>query len=238
MYQGVYLYGHTAPPHLAWETAALLVTGATGHLSHETVLHLDGLLTRPECIHVTVPGRQLRRRARLHPHRGVLPPHETRVLNPCARRPPPARFATSRRPWAHASSSGSRTKPRSAAWFPAALVPASRSRSSSDASSSSCGERGFSPTATNVRIAGYEVDVLFADQHLIVELDGWQYHRSRRAFERDRAKQADLVAAGYRVMRITWRQVTERPEELLVRLARALNVGGPPGGDPPTQRNA
>jgi AraC-like DNA-binding protein len=41
--------------------------------------------------------------------------------------------------------------------------------------------------------------------NLIVETDGWDTHRTRQAFEDDRAKDAALTAAGYRVVRFTWR---------------------------------
>jgi hypothetical protein len=42
-------------------------------------------------------------------------------------------------------------------------------------------------------------------QRLIVETDGWDSHSTRAAFESDRAKDAALTAAGYRVVRFTWR---------------------------------
>jgi len=40
---------------------------------------------------------------------------------------------------------------------------------------------------------------------VIVETDGWETHRTRDAFEADRAKDAAFTAAGYRVLRFTWR---------------------------------
>jgi hypothetical protein len=54
--------------------------------------------------------------------------------------------------------------------------------------------------------------------NLIVETDGWDTHRTRQAFEDDRAKDAALTAAGYRVVRFTWR--TDDPT--IVRRLRAL----------------
>jgi hypothetical protein len=53
---------------------------------------------------------------------------------------------------------------------------------------------------------------------VIVETDGWATHRTRAAFERDRAKDAALTAAGYRVMRFTWRTA----DAMIVRRLRAL----------------
>ena len=59
----------------------------------------------------------------------------------------------------------------------------------------------------NVRIDRYEVDFLWRDQCLIVEVDGWESHQTRSAFEEDRARDARLKTLGYEVLRFTWRQV-------------------------------
>jgi very-short-patch-repair endonuclease len=75
---------------------------------------------------------------------------------------------------------------------------------------------------TNARVAGYEVDLLWRDRRLIVEVDGFAFHGSRRAFERDRARDVDLQAAGYRVVRFTWRQITQQPHAVVARLAVLL----------------
>jgi very-short-patch-repair endonuclease len=75
---------------------------------------------------------------------------------------------------------------------------------------------------TNVRVLGHEVDVLWRDARLIVEIDGFSAHGTRAAFERDRARDATLVAAGYRVIRITWRQLEDEPTRTVARLATAL----------------
>jgi very-short-patch-repair endonuclease len=75
---------------------------------------------------------------------------------------------------------------------------------------------------TNVRLAGYQADFLWPKQRLIVEVDGFQFHGHRYAFERDRKRDAAHVLAGYRVIRITWRQLTEEPMAVAVTIARAL----------------
>jgi very-short-patch-repair endonuclease len=46
----------------------------------------------------------------------------------------------------------------------------------------------------NARIGGYEVDFLWREQGLVVEVDGFAYHSTRRAFERDRRKDAEVHA--------------------------------------------
>ena len=53
----------------------------------------------------------------------------------------------------------------------------------------------------NARLAGYEVDAVWPDRRLVVEVDGYAYHGHRAQFERDRRKDLALTAAGYRVIR-------------------------------------
>jgi very-short-patch-repair endonuclease len=77
------------------------------------------------------------------------------------------------------------------------------------------------PPLTNVRILGHEVDLVWPAARLIVEVDGFAFHSTRQAFERDRLRDAELQAAGYRVMRVTWRQVADTPEAMIARVARA-----------------
>ena len=59
----------------------------------------------------------------------------------------------------------------------------------------------------NLRIDRFEVDFLWPVQRLVVEVDGWQAHRTRSAFEADRARDARLALLGYEVIRFTWRQL-------------------------------
>ena len=74
---------------------------------------------------------------------------------------------------------------------------------------------------TNARIHGYEVDLLWRAENLVVEIDGWDAHSGRVAFERDRLKTATLSANGLAVMPITGRQVRDDPTGVLNRLHRA-----------------
>jgi very-short-patch-repair endonuclease len=76
------------------------------------------------------------------------------------------------------------------------------------------------PRSRATPIAG-EVDAVWPDHRLIAELDGYDAHTTRRAFENDRAKDRELVVAGWRVVRITWRQLEHQPERLASQL-RAL----------------
>jgi very-short-patch-repair endonuclease len=55
---------------------------------------------------------------------------------------------------------------------------------------------------------------VWPEHRLVGELDGWESHRGRLAFESDRERDRKLVAAGWRVIRVTWRQLHDEPDEL------------------------
>jgi very-short-patch-repair endonuclease len=90
-------------------------------------------------------------------------------------------------------------------------------------------QAGMTGYETNARIHGYEVDLLWRDVRLAVEIDGWDAHSARVAFERDRLKVATLGANGVTVIPITGRQLQADPMGVLNRLQRALarNRGEP-----------
>jgi very-short-patch-repair endonuclease len=81
---------------------------------------------------------------------------------------------------------------------------------------------GLPEPESNVPLHGYELDFLWRDERLVVEIDGFAFHTGRAAFEADRRRDADLAARGIHVVRVTWLQVTQEPEATLVRLAQAL----------------
>jgi hypothetical protein len=65
-------------------------------------------------------------------------------------------------------------------------------------------------------------ELLAVVERLVVEVDGYGYHGTRATFERDRRKDADLMLAGYRVFRITWRRLVREREAVIALLATAL----------------
>ena len=73
-----------------------------------------------------------------------------------------------------------------------------------------CDDHGIPRPETNTRIEGIEVDFVWRDRRLIVEVDGYEFHRSPSAFETDRERDVVLTTNGWRVLRFTWRQVTRR----------------------------
>jgi very-short-patch-repair endonuclease len=68
----------------------------------------------------------------------------------------------------------------------------------------------------------FEADCVWRKQRLIVELDGRAWHDTRQAFERDRERDRLLQAAGWRVVRITWRQLRDDPQAVARDLRRLL----------------
>ena len=77
------------------------------------------------------------------------------------------------------------------------------------------------PPVHNTLVEGFVVDALWPDVRLIVELDGYRVHGRRRSFEDDRRRDRMLHAAGYTVIRITWRQLRDEPDAI-ARDLRAL----------------
>jgi very-short-patch-repair endonuclease len=84
---------------------------------------------------------------------------------------------------------------------------------------------GLPTPRVNAHIAGLEVDLSWPDPRLVVEIDGFGFHASRAAFERDRRRDAELQARGWRVARVTWRRISGEPEQTVALLRRLLSAG-------------
>jgi very-short-patch-repair endonuclease len=76
---------------------------------------------------------------------------------------------------------------------------------------------------TRTRRRTYEVDCLWPDEGVAVELDGRAAHARAEAFEEDRARDAALTATGLRPLRFTWRRITGEPEDVLAELKATLS---------------
>jgi very-short-patch-repair endonuclease len=75
---------------------------------------------------------------------------------------------------------------------------------------------------SNVKLGEHEVDFYWRRERVVVEVDGFAFHSSQRMFENDRRRDAGLTARGLRIMRVTWRQIVDEPEVVLVRVAQTL----------------
>jgi Protein of unknown function (DUF559) len=85
-----------------------------------------------------------------------------------------------------------------------------------------CIDEGIPEPALNVLVEGHVVDCLWASHRLVVELDGFRFHRTRAAHERDHSRDAHLALAGYTVRRFTYRQVRDEPAKVIALVRRAL----------------
>jgi very-short-patch-repair endonuclease len=83
-------------------------------------------------------------------------------------------------------------------------------------------EAGLPRPEYNRRVHGHEADAVWPVHRLIVEVDGFSAHGHRDAFERDRRRDAERQARGWRTLRITWRQLTREPLRVVAVLARTL----------------
>jgi very-short-patch-repair endonuclease len=87
-----------------------------------------------------------------------------------------------------------------------------------------CDDHGLPRPAANTYVAGFLVDFHWPGTTLIVETDGYAYHSTRTAFERDRERDQALTLAGYTVVRFTYNQVTRTPEAVAHRIRRLMRV--------------
>lgn len=92
---------------------------------------------------------------------------------------------------------------------------------------------GLSMPRVNALLGPYELDFVWSRERLVVEIDGYEYHRSRDRFEGDRRKGAWLQARGYRVVRLTWSQITTEAVRTIVQVGQALAGQASVGDGPP-----
>jgi hypothetical protein len=87
-----------------------------------------------------------------------------------------------------------------------------------------CDDHAIPRPVVNRRRGAIVPDFRWSAHKLIVETDGWATHRTRLAFERDRERDIELQLEGWRVLRFTWRQLTERPDWVATKVLAALGV--------------
>ncbi len=87
---------------------------------------------------------------------------------------------------------------------------------------------GLPEPQCNVVVAGELVDFYWPARRLVVEVDGYRFHKTRRSFEEDRRRDARLQIAEIRVVRVTHERITREADALLADLRRLLRLGSPP----------
>jgi Transcriptional regulator, AbiEi antitoxin/AbiEi antitoxin C-terminal domain len=81
---------------------------------------------------------------------------------------------------------------------------------------------GLPRPVTGFNEAGYELDVYWPGERFAVELDTFETHGSREAFERDRRRQEDLKLVGVEMTRVTGHRLEREPQQVIERVARLL----------------
>lgn len=249
LYRGVFLVGHTVPLPGARELAGVLACGDGALVSHRSAALLWGLTNAPALdVEVSVVARDCRPRAALRVHRLLNLDARDRALKNGIPVTAPARtlvdFAASAAPEelerALAEARAGRlvndrllsdALRRAGHRIGVGAVRASLRQDGGPKLTRSEAERrllGMIRAArlpepvTNARVAGLEVDLLWPDARLVVEVDGYAFHGYRAAFERDHRRDMALRDAGYEVVRVTWRQLVDEPLLVIAHLAQAL----------------
>jgi len=248
VHQGAYAVGHRRISREGRWMAAVLACGPTALLSHRDAAALWGLM-RPG-LHAgtdVTTARRCRRRPGIVLHRSRRIHEEDRTTRDGIPVTSTARtlldLAEAVRPWRLARaieeadrhhlfdlravdrliarSRGRRgLKPLNAAinaYRPPSFTRSELERRFIDL----CRRAGLPRPAANLWIAGGEADMSWPERRLVVELDTTAHHQTEAAFERDRARDATLQLAGFRVLRVTDRRLERAPGEV-VRAVRTL----------------
>jgi len=75
----------------------------------------------------------------------------------------------------------------------------------------------------------FEIDALWEDERVAVELDSRSVHGTDKNFESDKQRDRILLAEGWRTVRVAWRQLKDEPDELAADLRKALGRGAAEG---------
>jgi very-short-patch-repair endonuclease len=250
LYRGVYAVGHAHLGREGRRLAAVLACGEGAALSHRSAAAHWGLLdTQSAFIDVTARrGRHGMSRIRLHSARSLAPhdttTHEGMPITSVARtlfdlaatvRPDRLERALAQaerlqlydgRAIADVLSRSNGHRGRAALTEATAQEPALTRSELEAIFLSLVRQAGLPEPQTNLTLTALDhlrqdPDFYWPTYRLIVETDGWETHRTNAAFKRDRRKDAALVAAGWRVMRFTYDDVTAEALTVVQRLRAA-----------------
>ncbi len=242
VHRGVYAVGHAALGDAARWMAAVLACGAGGVLSHLSAARLWAMFSVPfdHAVHVTVSDVQ-RRHAGIVVHRASTTPADvtrhlgipvTTVARTYVDVADVATYAALRRMADHGVRLDAAAIRRAQARAPNRRGRGRLARLIGDDVRTRSGlERqmrrlargaGLPPPLVNHRVLGRERDFTWPQHRLVVEVDGGRYHAPRAAREADHERDAELVVAGWRVLRFTDTHVEHEPAAVTAVVRRAL----------------
>jgi hypothetical protein len=252
VHRGVYSVGHRLLPNLGTWTAAVLAAGDSAALSYRSAAALWGLRQNSGArTEVTIPGaRRQQRRVRFH--FGALPPDEittfdgipvtivTRTLLDLASVVAPRHVERAINEAEVRHLADRLSLPAILERYPgrrgakvirdilgSGLIGVTRSELE-ELFLVFLDDHGIPRPQLNVSVSldgrWVEVDCLWRAQRIIVELDGRHVHGTAAAYERDRARDRALAARGWRVVRVTWRQLHDEPAALAADLRDLLSL--------------
>jgi very-short-patch-repair endonuclease len=251
VHSGVFAVGPDVAIPLADETAALLAVRAGAALSHHTAAirwRMRGPETGDGLIHLTVPGASVEDPAGVRVHRStVLRARDVRLRDGLPVTSParalldlapilPAREmerALDQMLIQHLGTLGHINELLRRAGrhvgrpilqdIIAAHTTSTFTRSEAEERFLALMRRsGLPQPLVNARRLGYEIDFLWPDHRVAVEIDGFAFHSTRDRFEADRKRDGELRKAGLTVIRISWRQLEREPEAVIADVAQAL----------------
>lgn len=261
MHRGVYLIGPVAPPR-AREMGAVLACGQGAVLSHRNAAYLHDLLPHPADlgpIHITVPGRGPGPKPGIRVHEvtrlpageitrrdGIpvttaartildlaldLPSRDLeQAIAEAHRRDRVSKAGLERLIAHHSGRAGTRVLRELLEGGDPALL-----RSRTERRMRALIQRSKLPRPRiNSRVGPFEIDLLWPQARLAVEVDGYPFHSARPDRERDHARDAELIRRGYRLIRVSRRQILHEPEATVALIARELGPArpSPPETDP------
>jgi very-short-patch-repair endonuclease len=246
----VYLVGHGIPVPGAVELAGVLALGREAFVSHRSAAVLYGLAaTAGDQVDLTVVGRNCRSRDGLRVHRVESLSSADRGERRGIPVTSPARTTIdyagtvgaheAERAIAEAFALRLLTQPQLIAALDraphragVAVVRAILGQPGGARRTRSGGERkllrliraaGLPAPLTNHPVAGFSADFFWPDVGLIVELDGGDFHRPRRAFERDHRRDIVHKDAGHEVLRVSGQQLDREPVYIVAVIVRAYD---------------
>lgn len=245
VYRGVYSVGRPATTPLERAAAAVLACGDRSALGFGSALTLWGVWKRwDEPFDVVLAGDRRPHGIRTHRMTGLLRrdidvEHGIRVTSPaltllhCAPRMRPRSLTRAVNDWRRSELISLGALADVVARFPlqpgAQLLRPHVGNSQNPTRSAFeddflpfCARFGLPAPRVNILLHGFEVDAYFEDAKLIVELDGWDFHNDRQAFEDDRERDAVMLSHGISTMRITKRRLRNDPEREAARLHSIL----------------